>query len=64
MNEWKHIILYDTMPAGERAQISDIVDAFQADLVTLAAQVAARNESRLKPFRAMDPSVLECSVSI
>jgi hypothetical protein len=67
INEWKHIILHDDMSAHHRAEISGIVDAFQTDLKALAAEVDARNanqELRQKPFMAMNPSVLECSVSI
>lgn len=55
------------MSAHHRAEIAAVADTFQADLKALAVEVDARNANtglRQKPFMAMNPSVLESSVSI
>ena len=41
-----------------------ILDAFQKELAEISSGIAVANKARKKEFRAMDPIIMESSVSI
>lgn len=64
INDWSEVILHDRMSDSERNVIAAVMRTFQEDLKALGQTIIERNKSREKPFMAMNPLNLECSVSI